>query len=421
MYSGSLVQASSLAGGHNQSNSTLTSIVGTADLTYALGSSWYLGASYEHASQNEFGPLTTLNALPQAYLAFSRASVASRVGNQLFTSPWANPHLSSLLPPMAFQGVDVAYTSRQWSFEAAQMVRFMSPAATSLTRTTLLTPDIQTPGFSYARVSLAPTGQSYSLSAFAYNVPNLVAMGWFSGTLSLKTKPWTPSLALQGGFENAVGASYLGKVRSSAVGALLSIPTTKNLTIALGVDRIPWRRDYLPSNGALCDDEGKTPTYQLTAPKSYFLPQGVAQCGTIGKTTSVYYGGWASPYTDGYSADPLFTTALLEGMVDRRSPGNSQIVRLAYNARRSPIRFYSGFSWYDYTNALASEQTQEWDTVAAYRLPPIADRTDPDQTLVLRLGYSQLRKSNVAYASGASFLGSVPQLRFAWMQVDLSL
>ena len=37
----------------------------------------------------------------------------------------------------------------------------------------------------------------------------------------------------------------------------------------------------------------------------------------------IYYGGWASPYSDNTDSDPLFTTSMSQGMVDRRAPGSA--------------------------------------------------------------------------------------------------
>ena len=46
--------------------------------------------------------------------------------------------------------------------------------------------------------------------------------------------------------------------------------------------------------------------------------------------TQIEYGGWASPYTDNYDSDPLFTTSVTQGMADRRAAGSSEKVGLQY-------------------------------------------------------------------------------------------
>ena len=116
---------------------------------------------------------------------------------------------------------------------------------------------------------------------------------------------------------------YIGKINSQAFGAQLGANIAKNFQVTAGYDEIPWKTDtvFLPKN-VTCSNSN----YQIStkgATLAYLLPLNAAQCFTNPNgTTSIYYGGWASPYTDNYDSDPLFTTSVTQGMADRRAAGN---------------------------------------------------------------------------------------------------
>ncbi len=422
VYSIAIDQASSVPGGHNQANQSGTGLFNLINVQYGLGSGpLYAAASYEYTPAGFGQP--TLSALPQTFIGLSRKQLSAKAGDQFLVSPWANTHDRTLVPPMAFQGVDAVYQQPSWSAEVAQMQRFMSPVAPGFSRTTLLTEDSDSSGFTYARISYRPAERAYALDGYMYGISDLVAIGWLSGTIALSNAGWMPIVAVQGGTERNIGSSYLGKVRSAVFGVALSLRPSRRFSISLASDSIPWRRDTIASSGAVCTSSGAIPTYQLSQASAhplYFLPQGAAQCAAGGTMTTVYYGGWASPYSDSYAADPLFTTGLVEGMADRRSPGSSERLTVIYRNKTERFGLYTGFSWFQYGNALARQQTQEWDAAATYHVPPAA-HISSSKGLVLRVGYTQLRKSNVAYPSGQPFLGGVPLLRFTWLELEKSL
>ena len=110
--------------------------------------------------------------------------------------------------------------------------------------------------------------------------------------------------------EQNSGQSYIGKVSSQVFGAQLGANVTKNILFQVGYNQIPWHTDsvFLPKN-VTCNNSN----YQIAAngaTLAYFLPSNAAQCFTHPDgSTSIYYGGWASPYSDNTDSDPLFTTA----------------------------------------------------------------------------------------------------------------
>ena len=152
-------------------------------------------------------------------------------------------------------------------------------------------------------------------------------MWWGDGKYTFAGK-WAPYIAVQGGTESNAGQSFIGKVDSQVFGAQIGANILRGLQFTAGYDQIPWKTDTvnLPS-GVTCSNAN----YQISAKSTlgYFLPLNAAQCFTnTNGTTQIEYGGWASPYTDNYDGDPLFTTSVTQGMVDRRAAGSSEKVGL---------------------------------------------------------------------------------------------
>jgi hypothetical protein len=148
------------------------------------------------------------------------------------------------------------------------------------------------------------------------------------------------------------------------------------ITLTGGFDTIPTRTDAVTlPNGYSCNST----THQISSPKSYagnlpyFLTSGgTAECSpNPGGTTSIYYGGWASPYTDSYATDPLFTTSLTQGMIDRRSPGTSFKLQATFTSLNHRLVSYVSQAWYDYNNAGYAQGTQETDFDALYYFSPV--------------------------------------------------
>ncbi|HTV91261.1 MAG TPA: hypothetical protein VMG98_00945 [Verrucomicrobiae bacterium] len=425
-YDARYLQASSLPGG-NQPNETDENAFAILHADYDLGAGFSAGGTYMFSDPNALAGLSDLNQIPESYLAYEAKDLSIKAGNQYFSSPWADTHFKLGLAPTAFQGVDALYTRDAWTFEAAGITRFMSRTSSAFNRTNLLTgvaDGVDTSGFTYGRVTYAPPDARFSLSGYAYNVDDMVALGWFSGITSLSAHGWQPFAGAQGGIEANAGASYLGIVRSSIAGLIVGATPTRNITLSAAFDEIPWRRTTLAlGKGASCDSAGPAPTYQIenaNATFPYLLPQGVAQCTNNGNgSTTLYYGGWASPYSDGYATDPMYTSPLLEGTVDRRSPGTSQALIGLYTSNDRRLTFTESYYWFDYSNPLATQATTEWDNVLAYYFSEV--KSGRYRGLLFRYGYVQQHKSNVAYAGGDGFLGGVPLTRYSRFQLEYAL
>jgi hypothetical protein len=399
-----------------------------------------------NTNQDDTLPAFHLSTFDQAYLGWSADRLDGEVGNVFFNSPWANES-DGRVKPAAFQGAYFGWTTPGGlTLQGADMWAFENRTSNTFNNQTLLTSfpagggglasniynqggvGINSPGFGYAKVGYAsPNG--ISADGYFYGVTDLVTMWWGDVKYTFNQSSWAPFIALQGGTEDNNNLSYIGKVDSQVFGAQLGANITKNLVLTAGYDQIPWKNDtvFLPKN-VTCSNSN----YQITAKGAtlaYVLPLDAAQCFTNANgTTDIYYGGWASPYTDNYATDPLFTTSIDQGMVDRRAPGSSVKVALTFTSTNRKWIFLASDAWYNYGNALAPENTNDWNLDGQYHFSQVPVH-GPYHGLLLRYRYMARTLSNTfcgasgtncpAGASlGSTYLGGLPLFKYNRAQLE---
>jgi hypothetical protein len=399
-----------------------------------------------NTNQDETLPPYTLSTFDEAYLKYRDYGWNGTLGEQLFNSPWANP-ADSRLKPAAFLGGDLGYTSPSgWTVEGADMLAYENRTSSAFSRQTLLTSfpsgnngmasniivpggqGIDTNGFTYAKAGYAnPSGTGVAVDGYFYNVSDLVNMWWGDGKYTFAGK-WAPYIALQGGTESNAGQSFIGKVDSQVFGAQIGFVPFRGLQFAAGYDQIPWKTDsvFLPTN-VTCSNSN----YQISAKATlaYFLPLNAAQCFTNKATglTQIEYGGWASPYTDNYDSDPLFTTNVTQGMADRRAAGTSFKVGLTYTSFNTKWVFIGTDAWYNYGNSLAPENTNIWVLDGRYRFSHLGK--GPYRGLSIRDRYIYRTLSNTycgaaatncapGTAVGSTFEGGLPIFKYNRLQLE---
>lgn len=387
-----------------------------------------------------------LNTFPEAYLAYKGHGLSAKIGDQLFTSPWAGPYDGTRIKPVAYQGADVAYNfNNAWTVEVADFLQFQNRTSSTFTSNTLLTsypagnPGLakniwfpggggkDTGGFFYGKLGYAPKDAPYAVDGYLYSVSDLVNAYWGDARYTFSQPSWKPFVALQGGWESNAGASYIGKIQSSVIGFQIGAVPYKGLTLTAGFDYTPWHVDTIAGNW--CNNANN----QVSVPKgttlAYFLPTNTAQCLTnaAGTQTQIYYGGWASPYTDAYATDPLFTTQISQGMADRRAPGSAWKVAANYTTANKKWVFIASDAWYNYGNALAAENTNEWNLDGSYKFSSV--KPGPYKGLLLRYRYAQRSLSNTfcgasattcpgSLATGSAYLGGLALFKYNRAQLE---
>ena len=287
---------------------------------------------------------------------------------------------------------------------------------------------IDTNGFALGKLGYNNPVSGISVNGYFYGVSDLVNMWWGDGQYTFTQSSLKPYIALQGGTESNAGQSYIGKINSQVFGAQIGANFTKELLFTAGYDQIPWHTDtvFLPKN-VTCSNSN----YQIStkgATLAYLLPLNAAQCFTNANgTTNIYYGGWASPYTDAYATDPLFTTQISQGMPDRRAPGTSYRLALTYTSTNKKWIFIAADAFFNYGNALAPEHTNEWTLDGQYHFSKVVP--GGYHGLLLRYRYAQRSLSNTFCGAsdttcpagstlGATELGGLPLFKYNRAQLE---
>jgi hypothetical protein len=381
-----------------------------------------------------------LSTFDEAYVGYKAYNFSGKVGDQIFVSPWAAP-VDTRLKPATFQGGDFIYTTNQdWVYEAADMLEFEPRTSSLFQNSTLLTSfpagnngipantyvpggtQINTSGFLYYHVGYDPKPTQY-VNAYLYNVSDLLNIFWLDGRYTWDKNKWKPYAAIQAGDEGNAGVSYLGKIDAQLFGIQLGANVTKNIVLSASFVDQPWHQDTVTlPKGVTCSNT----TNQITAKGvsfGYFLPLNAAQChDNANGTTQIEYGGWASPYTDNYATNPVFTTAISQGTPDRRAPATSFRVLATYTSNNNRFVFLAGDAWYNYGNAIAAQNTTEWNLDGTYRFSPVHG-TAPYRGLQLRYRYAQRTYSNTycgatatscpsTTVDGTTFLGGQPLFKY---------
>jgi len=369
-----------------------------------------------HLNPDDTLPGFALSTFYEAYLQYKDAHLYGKIGDQVINTPWANAS-DSRLKPAAFRGIDVAYTlPNNFSVDVMDMTRFESRTNSTFDNKTLLTSfnlgytgmptyifspggnGVTTPGFQYGRFGYAnPAGLSSNV--YAYHFSDIANLDWFDAKYTFvhqRTQPW---FAVQGGIERNTGASVIGKINSSVVGAQIGAAVTKTITVSLGYDTVPRRTETirLPS-GIACSSKYLV-SAQPGATLPYFLPVNAPECVNNGNgTATIEYGGLASPYTDSYATDPLFSTSLTQGLADRRAPGNGAKLAATYTSIDKRLIVSVSRAYYNYGFTLGYQQTAETDADAQWYMRPVGK--GPYKGLLVRYRYGARTYENTALYGG---------------------
>ncbi len=388
-----------------------------AHLTLPCGEHTFSGRPPVPTNPDDTLPGFELNTLYEAYVQYKDPSTMARLGDQVLTTPWANPS-DSRLKPVAFQGGDLVYRfAPKWTGEVAYMDRFESRASSDFDDATLLTShpadaagtasNIYTPGggpittggFVYGRVGY--TESRVGANVHYYDFLDIANAFWLDAKYTFQN-PLKPYLAIQVGTETNSGRSVIGKIASQVFGVQGGLSIARGVDLAASYDDVPRKSDtiVLPP-GVKCSATKHQISVKGGVTFPYFLPSGgTTNCEPDGAQTTIYYGGWASPYTDSYATDPLFTTSISQGMADRRSPGSAVKIQMTYTIPNKRLRFIASRAWYLYGNGTSGvSHTQETDLDATYYFNNVG--TGAYKGLLLRHRYAERTEAYTQFYGGS--------------------
>lgn len=289
------------------------------------------------------------------YLQYKSDHGTVSLGDQELNYAWA-PNSDSRIMPTSYQGIDALLPlSKNLSLDLTRIVRFEARNSSAFVDNTLLTAPypgasslipysgIQTPGAMRLGLTYNPVS-SFSLIAETYQFYDIANLVYAEGKLGLApTKAANPYLALQYLAENSTGQSRVGRIDNQTFGAQFGVILTKGLLFATSTDIAPWRYALVHASSAAAAQSG------------YFVGSGGTGDATLvgPGLYRVAYGGIASPYTDSYATDPLYTTTTTPGMVDRRSAGNSYQFAFVYTNENRQLKVTVAQAWYQYSNDIS--------------------------------------------------------------------
>ena len=357
-----------------------------------------------------------INALYEAYVQYKDPRLTVKLGDQVFNTLWTSSS-DTRIKPTAFQGIDAVYAvSPVWSLELADMIRFQGRVNSTFEKNTLLTSfpagtagmpantffpggnGVSTAGLQYAKLGFTGTRGLVS-SLYYYHFADIANLAWIEAkytNLRQKTKPF---LAFHGGYERDTGAAVVGKIFSTPAGVQAGASVTRNIGITLAYEHIPTRSDTirLPA-GDSCNAK-----QQLTVKKgtsfAYLLPVNAPQCvANADGTTTIDYGGFASPYTDGYGTDPLWLTSLTQSPIDRHTAVTGPKIQATWTSNDKRLIVYVTQSYLDYGNGLRSQLLSEVNADAQFYASKL--RPGLYKGLLLRYRYGSRQVTNVVTYGG---------------------
>jgi hypothetical protein len=335
------------------------------------------------------------------YVKYHDKYATASVGNQLLNKAWF-PSSDSRIKPALYQSADATFNLGQYiSVGGTVVTRFEDRTESQFDDCNLLsctgpytpagvgggytTKTPFTPGADRFALVIKPNSH-LSVTGEYYTFLNLANLTYAESKYSLAPKnPLNPYIAGQFVGESQAGKAVVGKIDDQTTGVQFGINPVKNLLFTVGADYSPWNYATVCASSA------------SAAATGYFLPGGgtgtalTAASGTTnpevatgpctlssGKAGTDYrfaYGGIASPYSDSYASDPLYTTSISQGMVDRRSAGAAFKAAFTYTSTNKRLVAIASEAAYTYDTQYVRNRTYELDADITYNFNPVRPRS----------------------------------------------
>lgn len=283
-----------------------------------------LGANDTNGRELRLDPLlmgsrTSLNVLGQAYLQYQNPWLQVDVGNLLLNTPWMGT-ADAFMIPNTYQAVSVTvHPLPNLSIIGIREFRYKNRIQSDYHRQTLLNYNSYynyLPNNSDGTLAFGIKGQKLGIKAAAwyyrfYDLTNL-----FYGTVGYTTpvllQHFQPFADFQYAREWADGAQLTGPVNATVFGGMLGI-----------------KAHFYGMSGSVFAAYDNIPQRDTTLPNGKILPNG----------------GFISPYTQQYSADPLYTSIMDYGLISASAAGHAWKAGFVFHPIPT-LRFKYSYSWY---------------------------------------------------------------------------
>jgi len=358
-------------------------------------SPWVVGATYFGAypfGANWSGPLHNIgynplvdNTLPgypvslfgEAYIQYKTPGTFGQMGRQVLTqqqSPWANPS-DSRINPVAFQGTQLnGNINPSLNVGVMYMPRFRARTTSAFNANTLLTScntafptgkgsvnglsgtfavpgdpcnkPLHSQGFLQFSMQASFPHIGFAAQAYQYEVYDLTTMTYVNSVWNFnKRARATPYVAGQYLAESSTGNHLVGLIHNSTYGGQFGATIAKNLNLVVGYNASPALSSVVAAKncGTVSSPKGASTSGVfggVSDTSTPGLPLGLVRC---------WRGGIASPYTDSYATDPLYTTQISQGLADVHKPGTGSKIALTWQSNDKRLRILASNAWWNYS------------------------------------------------------------------------
>jgi len=322
----------------------------------------------------------------ELYVQYKDKNNMFTVGDQELNYPWIALSDSRVIPA-SYQGIDSQVAlSKTLSAGITRVIKFESRNSSDFDPNTLLTAAY--PGATldkyhpFSPGTLRVAGNYHPTSNVVVSAENddfydIANLTYLEAKVGLD--PYSrinPYLAAQFVSEGTDQKKYIGNVKNRTIGAQVGATPVKNVVFAVSGDFMPVQYAYVKATSA------------TKAESNYFIGSGgTGDAKLVGTDLyEVAYGGIASPYTDSLGTDPLYTTQMTQGMVDRRSAGSSYKTSLAFTNQTKQIKLLVSEGWYDYSNNISRNLASEFNADGTFYLNKV--RSGPYKGFFFRVRFA---------------------------------
>ncbi|MCK9187727.1 OprD family outer membrane porin [Acidithiobacillus sp.] len=270
----------------------------------------------------------SVNALGQAYLEYQDKWVTVKAGNQLVDTPWLN-RVGGRVIPATYQGVTLeAHPLSRLQFSALRIFRWKDRTTGQFYRDNLYYPGHYEGDSLYGGPNVLPAGTPPTNGALAFGVQYHV--------FHTETAAWFYQ------FDEFANMFYWSGHYALPTAFVLKPFVDAQFTRGWGAGEAFARTDTTlfgqPGQGVNSTNWGVKAGFQF--------PNGSLWWGydaTLHHAHALGGGAIISPYTVGYTADPLYVDSMIQGLVGV-GPGHGWRVRAAYWVWHKQVQLTAGFS-----------------------------------------------------------------------------
>lgn len=329
------------------------------------------------------------------YVKYDRKDASLSVGDQLLNKAWL-PSSDSRIKPALYQGADATFKTGQFALNVTRVTRFERREQSLFDEGTLLTSAVSQPTSGAWRYGATWMPSKRFTGSFEKNdFLNIASLTYTEGRYQIDPHShFAPFVAGQFVGERHIGHAYLGIIDNQTSGIQLGFTPVKHVVFAASADYAPW--NYANINAASLG------AATSAAAKAYFLPgggtgqyanpsgPGYATIGYLGgRSYRIAYGGIASPYSDSYATDPIYTTSITQGIVDRHSAGTSYKGAFTYTSLDKQLVAIASAAYYNYDTQFARNRTSEFDADVTYNFNRVRGGSYHGLSLRERVGIRQ--------------------------------